>query len=198
MTQKNQPQHSIMSAIEHRWSPRSFSEKPILEEDVYRLLEAARWAPSCFNEQPWGFLVACSNQPQAFNTMLACLVEGNQIWAKNASVLMISTARTTFKRNNNPNRYAMHDTGLAVGQMAIQAQSMGIYMHQMGGIHLDLIRETYQLPTEVEPVAGIALGYLGDAQHLPEELKQRELAPGERKTQQEFAFTNTWGQTFSA
>lgn len=185
--------YPIQEHIAKRWSPRAFSDQPVSQDALHSLLEAARWAPSCFNEQPWGFLVATKDEPEAFKKMLDCLMEGNQVWAGSAPVLMLTVARCHFSRNDKPNRHAGHDLGLAVGQMGIQAQSMGLYMHQMGGIFFDKIREVYNIPDSCEPLTGIAIGYLGDSQALPEHLAEREAAPRTRHAQDQFVFRGSWG-----
>jgi len=192
MTLNSDISYPIHALIEKRWSPRSFSEKDISQEDLRSLLEAARWAPSCFNEQPWAFIIARKSDVKDFQTMLSCLVEANRIWAQGAPVLAIAIAKTQFSRNGNPNRHALHDVGLAVGQMGIQAMSLGIYMHQMAGIHAETIRQSYQLPPECEPVTAIAFGYPGPPHQLPEALAAREQAPRQRHTQDQFVFTSKW------
>lgn len=192
MTLNSDVSYPLHTLIEKRWSPRAFSEKDISQEDLRSVFEAARWAPSCFNEQPWAFIVARKSNAHDYQKMLNCLVEANQVWAQAAPVLAIGIARTTFARNGKPNRHAFHDLGLAVGQMGIQAMSLGIYMHQMGGIQLETIRQTYQLPADSEPVTGIALGYPGPPHLLPEGLAERELAPRLRQTQDQFVFASQW------
>lgn len=196
MSDRAEFEHPISDVIRKRWSPRAFADQSVSEADIRTLLEAARWAPSCFNEQPWSFLIASREDQAGFEKMLACLVDGNQVWAKAAPVLMISLASKQFRRNDKPNRFAYHDVGLAVGQMGLQAMEMGLYMHQMGGIHHDKIREAYQLPDSVDPVAGIALGYLGNAASLPEDLAERETAPRSRRASHEFAFKGNYGDAF--
>jgi len=183
--------------LQRRWSPRAFADRPVADEQVTILLEAARWASSCFNEQPWQFIVATKSTPQEYERMLSCLVEGNQGWAKLAPVLMFTVAKSTFDHNGKVNPHAWHDVGLAVGNLVIQATTLGLSLHQMAGILPDRIRELYAVPQGFEPVAGLALGYAGDPTLLPDELAQREQATRTRKPLSEFVFTGQWGQPAS-
>jgi nitroreductase len=185
------PIHDLLS---RRWSPRAFAERPVEPEKIQCLLEAARWASSCFNEQPWAFIIASADQPAEHAKLLSCLVESNQVWASRAPVLMISVAKLHFEHNGQPNRHAMHDVGLAVGNLVVQATAMDLVVHQMAGILPDMIRTCYSLPSGYEPVTGIALGYPGDPKTLPTEIRERELAPRSRNHLKKFVFSKTWGQ----
>ena len=171
------------------------SERPVEPDKIQRVLEAARWASSCFNEQPWAFIIATADQPAEHSKLLSCLVEGNQVWAKRAPVLMITVAKQHFDHNGQPNRHAFHDVGLAVGNLIVQATAMDLVVHQMAGILPEVIRECFSLPSGYEPVTGIAIGYPGDLNILPEEIRERERAPRSRKALQDFVFAKTWGQT---
>jgi nitroreductase len=183
----------IHDLVAKRWSPRAFSDRPVDAISLRSLLEAARWAPSCNNGQPWAFLVASKQDSEAFAKMLACLVEGNQIWARHAPVLMISVASLNWARDGKPNRHAPHDTGMASSMLAIQATSMELATHFMAGFSVDKARETYNIPLDCEPMAAIAVGYPGDPSTLPEELRKREIAPRTRKPQSDFVFSGAWG-----
>jgi len=154
------PDHAILDAFVHRYSPYAFEPRPVDDAQLLQCLEAARWAASSFNEQPWSFLVARREDEQAFQTMLGCLVEANQQWARHAGVLMITTVKKTFTRNDKPNRVAEHDLGLAMGQFCTQAVLLGLQVHQMAGIELSKARQTYQIPESHEPFTGVALGHL--------------------------------------
>lgn len=178
--------HPIEELLRRRWSPRAFAERPIEPEKLLRMFEAARWSASCFNEQPWSFIVATRDDEAEFARLLSCLVEGNQAWASHAPVLMVSVARLNFVQNDKPNRHAIHDVGLATAQMIVQAMAMGLFVHPMAGFHPDKVRELYGVPQGYEPVAAIAAGYPGDPATLSESLRQRELAPRLRKPQEEF------------
>ncbi|MDA2920707.1 nitroreductase family protein [Desulfobacterota bacterium AH_259_B03_O07] len=190
-------QHPIHDSLTHRWSPRAFSERMVEEEKILSILEAARWAPSSFNEQPWSFILSTKYNQTEHESLLNCLMEGNRHWAKYVPVLMISVAKMIFDRNNRPNRHAFHDVGLAVGNLVIQASHLGLHVHQMAGIHADKARETYKIPDTHEPVAVIAIGYYGEIDRLPEELRERELAERVRKSLKEFVFSGSWNKPFS-
>ena len=185
--------HPIHPLLRDRWSPRAFLSKPVEKAKLLSLLEAARWAPSSYNGQPWHFLVATQEEPEEFTKMLGCLVEANQAWAKAAPVLMISVAKHNFEFNGKPNRCAVHDVGLASENMVIEAMAHGLAMHGMAGIELDKIREVYGLPEDCHAVAGWALGYAGEPDMLEGALKERELAPRERKPLAQFVFKGKWG-----
>lgn len=186
-------QYPIHDLLARRWSPRAFADRPV-EPDILRSLwEAARWAPSSANQQPWNFLVATKDDPQEFSRMLECLVEGNQVWARQAPVLMISVA-ARLDRDNDPNAHAWYDVGQAVMSLSVQATALGLLVHQMAGILPDTIRELYQIPGSHEPVTGFALGYPGTPEQLPDKLRQREIAPRARKSISEFIFSGRWGQ----
>ncbi len=185
------PIHDLLS---RRWSPRAFAERPVEPEKIQRMLEAARWASSCFNEQPWVFIIATADHAAEHGKLLSCLVEGNQVWAKRAPLLMITVAKQHFDHNGQPNRHAFHDVGLAVGNLVVQATAMDLVVHQMAGILPEVILEGLSLPSGDEPVTGLAIGYPGDLNTLPEEIRERERAPRSRKAVQEFVFAETWGQ----
>jgi nitroreductase len=190
-------QYPIHDLIKRRWSPRAFSDRVIEHDTLRSLLEAARWAPSSNNEQPWNFIVATKDDQAEFSRLLSCLVEGNSLWAQHAPVLMVSVARMSFEDDGKPNRHAFHDVGQAVANLIVQATALGLMVHQMAGFHPDKVRELYGVPKEFEPVAAIALGYPGDPKSLPDKLRTRELAPRERKHIAEFVFTGRWGRSSS-
>ncbi len=185
----------IIEPLAERWSPRAFLKQPVEDAKLLALFEAFRWAPSSMNEQPWYLLVATQGDAAGFSKMLSCLVDQNQVWAKDAPVLMITLAKTTFNRNGNPNRTALHDTGIAFMAMSVQATAMGLQVHGMGGIHVDKIKQEYGLPADVEAVAGVALGYPGEADQLSEPLRSRELATRTRKGLAEFVFKG-WKESY--
>ena len=195
MEKSAETQYPIHDLLRRRWSPRAFSDRRVDPAIMRSLLEAARWAPSSYNEQPWSFIVATKDDPVEFGRLLSCLVEGNIQWAQHAPVLMVSVARLSFEDDGKPNRHAFHDVGLAVANLIVQATALGLVVHQMAGILPDKIRKLYGIPEGYEAVAGIALGYPGDPQSLPEGLRKRELAPRERKPMTEFVFSGRWGQT---
>jgi nitroreductase len=185
-------EHPIHDLIARRFSPVAFSDRELEPEKLLSLLEAARWASSCFNEQPWSFIIAKKEHPQQFAQMLECLIEKNREWAGKAPVLMISVAKLNFNHNGKPNRHALHDVGQAVANMSLQATSMGLFVHQMAGFDVEKTRHTYHIPSTHEPVAAIAVGYGGDPDTLSEHFKQRALAPRSRHPVKNFIFTGDW------
>lgn len=185
--------YSLADNVKDRWSPLAFSERLVEPETLSTLLEAARWAPSCYNDQPWHFVVAPRDQADAFQRILQCLAEPNQAWAARAAVLMVSVTRTVLAKTGKPNPWAWHDIGLAAGNLLAQATSMGVSVHQMGGFDREKAREALAIPEGYEAVTAIALGYAGDPDSLPESLRARELAPRTRKDQTDFVFLGTWG-----
>ncbi|MEO8434398.1 MAG: nitroreductase family protein [Pyrinomonadaceae bacterium] len=187
-------EYPIQDAIKQRWSPRSFSSRMVEPEKLRSLLEAARWAPSSYNEQPWYFLVATKDDEAEYQKMLECLVEFNQQWAYLAPVLMISGARGKFEKNGQPNRHAFHDVGLAVANMIFEATALGLFVHQMAGFSPERVKELYNVPEDFEPVAAIAIGYAGEVDDLPEDFREKEIAPRERKPLESFVFQGAWGQ----
>ena len=189
-------EHPVQDVIAQRWSPYGFADRDVSENDLRCLFEVARWAPSSFNEQPWSFIVATRAQPRAFARVLSCLVESNQVWAKFAPVLALGVAALKFKRNAKLNRVAIHDLGLATGNLLAEATARGISAHAMVGIEPDRARELYGAPDDCEVVTGLAIGYVGEPDGLSAELRQRDLAPRQRKSQREFVFGASWGEPF--
>lgn len=185
----------LQELIRERWSPLALTGKRIPAETLGSLFEAARWAPSSYNEQPWVFLIATQDQPDEFQRMASCLVEANRVWAQRAYCLAISCAKLDFARNGKPNRHAYHDVGLATQNLFIQAQSLGIACHPMAGFDPLAARELFQIPANVDPVAAMAIGYQADdLSGLDDGLKQRELAPRIRKPLTDVVYTGTWGR----
>jgi nitroreductase len=189
--------YPIEELLKRRWSPRAFADRPVEPEKLLSLWEAARWAASTANQQPWSFIVATKQDEAEYARLLSCLRENNQQWASRAPVLMVSVAKLVFDANGQPNRHAFHDVGLAVANLIMQATALGLGVHQMAGIYPDRVRELYDIPEDFEPVAGIVLGYPGDPASLPDELRQRELAPRTRKPVESFVFQGVWGETAS-
>jgi len=190
-------QHPIHDLLRQRWSPRAFSEKPVSADVLRSLFEAARWAPSSNNEQPWAFLVATKDDPQNHAKMLSSLVEFNQNWAKHAPVLAIAVSQMAFERTGKPNRNAFYDTGAAVADLSLEATSRGLFVHQMAGFDPHKAIELFEIPSGWEPIAAFVIGYPGDPESLPETLHQRELAPRERKSLANFVMADSWGKTAS-
>jgi len=169
-----------------RWSPRAFKEDPVSVEQLHTVLEAARFAPSGMNEQPWLILYAQSVADRRVFTSL--LVESNQVWAARAPVLMFFFARKHYERSGKPNRTAVFDTGAAWMSLTLQANKLGLVTHGMGGIHLDKVCSTLGVPDDkYEPICAAAMGYQADAAILPEPVRAREF-PSARKHFNEWAF----------
>jgi nitroreductase len=186
------PIHELLAA---RWSPYAFDARSVAVADLRSLFEAARWAPSSYNEQPWSYLVARREEPEEFSRLLSCLVEGNQEWAKAAPVLALCVVTLRFTRNHKENRAAVHDLGLASGNLVLEATSRGLSVHQMIGIEPEKAREVYNIPEQSQAWTAMAIGYRGNPPELSEELKERDLAPRKRKRIAEFVFANRWGDT---
>ncbi len=187
----NFPIHDLLA---RRWSPRAFSDRPVEPEKLRSLLEAARWAPSSYNEQPWAYLVATQEDPVEYARLLSVLVEGNVAWAQRAPVLMLSIAKLNFDRSSKPNRHAFHDVGMASASLIFQATALGLVVHQMAGFSVEKARELYGIPEGWDPVAALALGYQGKPDSLPEHMRGKELAPRTRKPLEQFIFTGRWGE----
>jgi nitroreductase len=187
--------YPIHELLAKRWSPYAFQDKPVAKADLCSLFEAARWAPSSFNEQPWSYIVATKENTDEFERLLSCLVEANQIWAKAAPVLALGIVSLTFKRNDKINRAAVHDLGLAAGNLLVEATARGLHVHQMIGILPDRARELYGIPEGFDVWTGIAIGYKGDPALLPDALKDRDLTSKPRKPLGEFVFAGKWGHS---
>jgi nitroreductase len=186
--------YPIQAPIRDRWSPVCFTPKLIEPEILGSLFEAARWAPSSYNDQPWSFCIATRDQPEAFAAILGCLMEANQVWAKNASVLLISVAKLTSGRTGRPNRHAFHDVGAATMNLMIEAAARGLACHPMAGFDVAKARTVLSVPDTHEPLTALAIGYAAaDLSAFDEALRQRDESPRSRNRLQEFVFTGTFG-----
>jgi nitroreductase len=184
----------IADIIAQRWSGRAFDpERPVEPEKLLALLEAARWAPSCYGDQPWRFLLwnrlADANH---WNRACAALVESNRAWAAQAPILMLAAADETFAHNGQPNRWAQYDTGAAAMSLCLQACALGLMAHQMGGFDAARLKAEFKLPEGVSCMAMIALGYQAETPAIPEALREREFAPRQRRPLAEIAFLGEW------
>ncbi len=186
--------HPIHTLLADRWSPYAFADRPVADADLLSLFEAARWAPSSYNEQPWRFVVARRENDAAFERLLSCLVPGNQIWAKTAPVLALGIVHLRFERNGKENRAAVHDLGLAAGNLSIEATARGIAVHQMIGIDPERARAVHAIPEDCEAWTGWAIGHRGEPDRLPESHRDRDRAPRQRKPLGEFVFSDRFGE----
>ena len=192
MIKKANTDHSIHELITNRWSPYKFANRLVPKEDLLSLFEAARWAPSSYNEQPWRFIMATKDQSREFEKLLSCLVPANQEWAKNASVLVLGITHLTFDRNGKINKAAIHDLGAAVSHLSFEATSRGISVHQMIGIEPQTARETYSIPKDYEVLTAFAIGYSDLSETADDALTERDQTPRARKKVSEFVFYKKW------
>ncbi len=188
------PVHDL---IRRRWSPRAFGERAVSPGTLGSLFEAARWAASSYNEQPWRFIVATKDDTAGFAKMLSCLVPANQAWAKGAAVLALNVMKKAFTHNGTHNRVALYDCGAAAAQLTLEATNLGLFVHQMGGIDQEKCREAYGIPDGFTAETGIAIGYPGDPATLPAEMQKSETAPRTRKALKEIVFGGSFGTAAS-
>ncbi len=184
MKPRPQSSHDVLDLILQRWSPRAFSSEPVDEETILTLLEAARWAASANNEQPWRFIWAAKDekeQEERYAKLFECLGDWNKGWAVTAPVLIMTLVTPLFEASQQPNKWALHDLGLAIGNLTTQATALGLYVHNMGGFSSKRARALFDLPADVEPVTMIAVGYLGDPEQLAEAYRESELRQQQRK-----------------
>ncbi|MDI1291851.1 MAG: nitroreductase family protein [Methylobacter sp.] len=186
----------IHDIIQARWSPRAFDpDKPVSHDDLLSLLEAARWAPSCFNDQPWRFVVCDkATDETGWQHAFSILAEKNRRWAKNAPVLMLAVAMENFNHNGQANRWAMYDTGAASVSMCLQATALGMCVHQMGGFDAEKAREVFNLPGDCKPMAMMAVGYQAEVNMLDDDFKEAELAARSRAALNEQFYAGQWGR----
>ena len=195
--QTSRPIHDLLA---RRWSTRAFdTAKPVTREQLITLLEAGRWAPSCNGDEPWRYLVwDRARDPDGFQKAFDCLSDNNRKWVKNVPLLMLSCAGANFAATGKPNRWTQHDTGAASVSIALQAEALGLMVHQMGGFDADKARAAFGIPAEYMPMAMIAVGYQASPDVLDEETKKKELAPRARKPLAERFFEGGWGKGFAA
>jgi len=177
-----------------RWSPRAFTDQAIVDADLRTMLEAARWAPSAMNEQPWRLIVARREDAEPFAKLAACLAPMNRQWAETAAVLIAVVTRETYRKNDKPNPHAWHDTGQAMAWLTAQATALGLAVHQMGGFDGAAVRATYDVPDGFSPVSVVAIGYPGEPEQLSDQLAERERAPRTRLEPSELFFRNRWAE----
>lgn len=187
------PAPGVLPVIHERWSPRAFADRDVAQEDLKRVFEAARWAPSSSNEQPWRYVVG-TRGTETHQKIFESLVGFNQQWAGKAPVLILGVTKTTFGRNNTPNAYALYDVGAATAFLVLQATALGLATHQMAGFDRDKARKLLEIPDGFEFGSVMALGYQDEPETLGnEELIKRETEPRQRKALSEFVFAK-WGE----
>ena len=164
----------IIDNIKNRYSTVLFSHQQIENEKLQLLLEAARWAPSAFNEQPWRFILGIKENDEVYKKLLDCLADSNKHWAQHAPVLVLVAAKKVYSHNSNPNRSSFYDTGLAIGNLLSQATALNLFVHQMGGFSIDKAKNDFTIPDEFEPIVIMAIGYKGNTKDFPEDLQIRE------------------------
>jgi nitroreductase len=186
-----QPVHEVIAS---RWSGRAYdASKPVTKEQVISLLEAARWAPSCFGDEPWRYVVSNKGDNlEAWQAAFECLVPGNQSWAVNAPVLLLICADTVFRHNEKPNKWAAYDTGAATENLCLQATALGLMAHQMGGFDADKARQTFKVPERYQILAMVTVGYQAAPETFSDEVKERELAERKRQPLGELFFDGVW------
>jgi len=191
--QTSRPIHDLLA---RRWSTRAFdAAKPVTREQLTTLLEAGRWAPSCNGDEPWRYLVwDRARDPEGFQKAFDCLSDNNRKWVKNVPLLMLSCAGSNFAATGKPNRWTQHDTGAASLSIALQADALGLAVHQMGGFDAEKARAAFGIPVEYTPMAMIAVGYQAAPDVLDEETKKKELTPRARKPLAERFFEGGWGK----
>ncbi len=181
-------EHPILEPLAERWSPYEFDPRPIDRATLFTCLEAARWAASSYNEQPWHFVVALREDTGDFAKMLGCLVEFNQGWAKDASALLLSVVARSFRKNGTPNRMAEHDLGLAMGNFSAQATALGVAVHQMAGFNPSQARHAWGIPEGFDPLTVVAVGYVRPPAD-PAAATARA-----RRPFREFVFSGSWNR----
>ena len=189
---------AIHDSLAQRWSPRAFNAtRPVTREQQLALLEAARWSPSCHNDEPWRYLIwDKTTDPEGWQKAYDCLSGANRKWVVNVPLLMLSCAGSTYAHNGKPNRFAQHDVGLASMSLCMQAHALGLAMHQMAGFDADQARAAFAIPPEYTPMAMIAIGYQADPGVLPDDVKVKELAPRKRKPLAESFYAGKWDQPY--
>ncbi|MEM9887303.1 MAG: nitroreductase family protein [Bacteroidota bacterium] len=189
-----QTDYPILQLLKDRWSPRTFSDIEPTEQELRQLFEAASWAASSFNRQPWRYIVARKGT-ETYQKIFDCLSDFNQSWATSPVLMLTAYKKTTDEGDNN--FHAMHDLGLSVATLSIQAQSMGIALHQMAGVDWKAAHKAFDVPEDYHVTTAIALGfYGGNAETLSEDLQKQEQQARSRKDQKDFVFTGTWGEAF--
>ncbi len=185
----------VHGPIRARWSPIVFADRAVEPEKLAALFDAARWAASSFNEQPWRFIAGVRGESDTFEHLAACLTGGNALWARRAPVLILTVAKASFELTGERNRHAWHDVGLATGNLSLQAVATGLAVHPMGGFSRDRACERFAIPAGWEPVAMLAVGYEGDPAAVPEGVTPRRREERTRHPLSGLVFTGRWGES---
>jgi len=196
MFEKNaSTRYPINELARRRWSGRAYDpDRALTGEQIITLLEAARWAPSCFGDEPWRYIV-CNREtnPAARLLALATLTDSNRGWASNAPVLILGFAGSVLGRNGKPNRWGQYDTGAASMSLCLQATALGLMAHQMGGFDIDKVRSSFTVPEEFMPMVVLTIGYQLPVDRIPEPLQERETAARLRRPLEQTFFEGSWG-----
>jgi len=192
MNKPAQTSLKLLEEIKNRWSPRAFSDKPVESDKLERIFEAARWSASCFNEQPWRFLIGIKGQDNAWDKIFGSLSEWNQTWCKSVPVLVLLVAKKTFSQNQKPNNWATYDLGQAAAYISMQAMAEGLYVHQMAGFDTVKAQKSFKIPHNFEIKTIIAIGYYGEINTLPENIQKSETADRNRKDLKTMVFHREW------
>lgn len=187
-------QTPVHDLIANRWSGRAYDNtKPVSHEQILSLLEAARWAPSCYGDQPWRLVVWNKTENSTgWRAAFDALSPGNQGWVKDAPLLVLACADTLFNHNDQPNRHAQYDTGAAMENLCLQAEALGLMAHQMGGFDAEKMRVVAAVPSQFTLMAMISVGYPADPASFSAEVAQRETATRKRRELGELFFSGTW------
>jgi len=187
------PIHDLLAS---RWSGVAYDpSRSVSAADLRKLAEAARWAPSCFGDQPWRFIICSRDEHnEAWQLAFNCLSEGNQPWCQHAPVLIISCTDTLFAHNDKPNAYGPYDTGAAALSICLQATVLGLMTHQMAGFSADKARDAFAIPARYQPLAMMSVGYQLPEAVLPAQLRERELKPRVRSPLASRFFAGSWGE----
>lgn len=192
ISKKADTDYPIHKLLKKRWSPRAYSDRSVDPELLKQLFEAARWAPSSYNEQPWRFIVARKEDEKAFAELSQVLGDYNKTWATDAPVLVLALAKKSFDRNGQPNKHAEHDLGQAIAHLTFEATRHDLFVHQMAGILPQKARELYQISDDFDPLTMFSIGYIGEPESLSDELAKKESAPRSRKELDKIVFDGEW------
>lgn len=179
-TAGNPTDHPVLDEIRLRWSPVCFDGQPVAADTLRSLLEAARWAASCFNDQPWHFVAASRDDPPAFEALLACLVDANREWAQHAGALVLVVARQQFRHNGKANAWSWFDCGQATAHLMLESVHQGLRAHAMAGFDAAAARSAFDLPDEMDPSCFVAIGQVGQHPDHSESLRERDAAENQR------------------